>query len=194
MKTGLCASVTLCCLVLSATGFAQIPAGQRVGLAVYLKAGYQGLRVNLTAAAEKMPEADYGFKPGTMPEVRTYGQIFAHVAAGQFGVCAALKGVPNPVQTRDLERELKTKAEFVKTLADSFAFCDGAIAALNDVNAADLVPQGKGEVARAAVITGLSAHNSEMYGISTVYLRAKNIVPPSTEKQMMRQGGQQKQK
>jgi hypothetical protein len=30
---------------------------------------------------------------------------------------------------------------------------------------------------RAAVITGLLAHGSEMYGISTVYLRAKNIAP-----------------
>ncbi len=121
-----------------------------------------------------------------MPEVRTYGQIFAHVAAGQFGTCAALKGVPNPVQARDLELELKTKAEFVKTLADSFTFCDDAVAGLTDANAADLVRQGQGEVARAAVIAGLIAHNAEMYGISTVYLRANNLVPPSTEQQNQR--------
>ena len=30
---------------------------------------------------------------------------------------------------------------------------------------------------------GLLAHNSEMYGIGTVYLRLKGIVPPSTERQ-----------
>ena len=172
--------------LVASTAFAQIPAGQKVGLVNYLKAGYGGMKVNITAAAEKMPEANYGFKPGTMPEVRTYGQIFAHIAAGHFGMCAALKGVPNPVQARDFERELKTKAEFVKALADSFTFCDDAVAALTDTNAADLVPQGKGEVARAAVITGLIAHNAEMYGISTVYLRAKNIVPPSAEAQMNR--------
>jgi hypothetical protein len=46
--------------------------------------------------ADKMPEEDYSLKPGTMPEVRTFGQLFGHVAAGQFGVCAAVKGVPNP--------------------------------------------------------------------------------------------------
>jgi hypothetical protein len=27
---------------------------------------------------------------------------------------------------------------------------------------------------------GLLAHNAEMFGISTVYLRAKNIVPPGS--------------
>ena len=188
------ASFAVCCLCLSSTGFAQIPAGQKVGLVVYLKAGYQGLRVNLTAAAEKMPEADYGFKPGTMPEVRTYGQLFAHIAAGQFGVCAAMKGATNPIQGRNIEQELKTKAEFVKVLADSFAFCDDAVAGLTDRNAEEFIKQGQGELARGAALAGLIAHNSEMYGISTVYLRAKNIIPPSTEQQMIRQGGQQKQK
>ncbi len=163
-------------------------------MVIYLKAGYQGLKVNLTAAAERMPEADYGFKPGTMPEVRTYGQLFAHIAAGQFGVCAAMKGGTNPIQGRNIEQELKTKAEFVKVLADSFAFCDDAVAGLTDQNAEEFIKHGQGELARGAALAGLLAHNSEMYGISTVYLRAKNIVPPSTEQQMIRQGGQQKQK
>jgi hypothetical protein len=35
---------------------------------------------------------------------------------------------------------------------------------------------------------GILAHNSEMYGIATVYLRAKNLVPPSTRRQMPRRG------
>lgn len=135
-----------------------------------------------------MPEADYGFKPGSMPEVRTYGQLFAHVADGQFGTCAAVKGVPNPNQGKNLEQELKAKAEFVKTLADSFAFCDDAFSSLTDANAMEFVKQGPGEVARSAVLAGLLVHNSEMYGISTVYLRAKNLVPPSTEREMQRRG------
>lgn len=82
---------------------------------------------------------------------------------------------------------------FVKVLADSFAFCDDAVAGLTDQNAEEFIKQGQGELARGAALAGLIAHNSEMYGISTVYLRAKNIVPPSTEQQMIRQGGQQKQ-
>ena len=61
MRISRCIFFVLCCLVPPSVGFAQIPAGQKVGLVVYLKAGYTGLKQNLIAAAEKMPEADYGF-------------------------------------------------------------------------------------------------------------------------------------
>ena len=132
-----------------------------------------------------MPEADYNLKPGAMPEVRTFGQLFGHVAAGQFGICAAVKGVPNPMATKTLE-DFKTKAEFVKVLTDSFAFCDDAFSSTTDDNAMQFVKQGPNELPRAAALFGLLAHNSEMYGIGTVYLRLKGIVPPSTERQNAR--------
>jgi hypothetical protein len=41
------------------------------------------------------------------------------------------------------------------------------------------VPVGRGHAARAAVML---AHTSQMYGVSTVYLRAKGIVPPASER------------
>ena len=74
-----------------------IPAGMKVGLAMYLQAGYGGVKADLTEAAEMMPESDYGFRPAAAPEMRTFGQLFAHVAEGQFGTCATVRGVPNPV-------------------------------------------------------------------------------------------------
>jgi hypothetical protein len=166
---------------------AQIPAGERVNLLRYVRASYAGLKINLTQAADRMPEADYGFRPSAMPEVRTYGQVLAHVAAAQFGICASINGVPDPTAGRDLEQELKTKTDVVKALADSFAVCDAAIASLTDQNLTAYVKQGPAELVRAAAVIGLLAHNAEMYGVSTVYLRAKNLVPPSTERQVQRQ-------
>ena len=56
-----------------------------------------------------MPDADYGFRPGAAPEMREDGQLFAHVATGQFGTCAAIKGGPNPSGGKNLERGLKSK-------------------------------------------------------------------------------------
>jgi len=158
-----------------------IPAGMKVGLPEYLRFGYQGIKQNLLRAAEKLPEADYGFRPGSMPEVRTYGQIFAHVAEGQFDACAAVKGVPNPNAGRQLERELHTKREFLEALRASFAFCDDVFAALSDADADAMVPRGEGHLSKLAMLVGVLAHASEMYGISTVYLRARHIVPPSSE-------------
>ena len=70
----------------------------------------------------------------------------------------------------------------LKALAESFAFCDDAMASLSDATASEFVNVGRGQAARAAVIAGLLAHTSEMYGISTVYLRAKNLVPPASER------------
>jgi hypothetical protein len=79
-------------------------------------------------------------KPSTMPEVRTFGQLWGHLAQAQFGQCSAAAGVPNPSQGKQLEPELKTKAEFAKALADSFAICDKAFAAFTDQNAIELTP------------------------------------------------------
>lgn len=54
-----------------------------------------------------------------MPEVRTHGKLFGHVANAQFNECSAASGVPNPNMGVDNEQKT-TKAEIVKALADSF--------------------------------------------------------------------------
>jgi hypothetical protein len=90
--------------------------------------------------------------------------------------------VPNPAAGKNLERELSTKKEILAALADSFAFCDELFETLTDANVHGFVRRGAGEIAKSAVLTGILAHNSEMYGIATVYLRAKNLVPPSTKR------------
>jgi DinB superfamily len=155
--------------------------GQKIGLATSLQRGYNGFKTNFTAAAEKMPEADYGFKPGTTPEARTYAQVIAHIAQAQFGQCSGLKGVPNPMAGKQLEQELKTKAEVTKALADSFALCDDLFAGLTDASATEMVKAGQNEQTRAASLYGVLVHGNEMAGTAYVYLRSKNIVPPSTE-------------
>ena len=110
-------------LLVGVTTYSQQPpaTGQKIGLATSLQNGYAGIKRNFTAAAQKMPEADYSFKPGTTPEARTFAQVIAHIAQSQFGQCSGVKGVPNPMAGKQLERELKTKAEVTKALADSYA-------------------------------------------------------------------------
>jgi hypothetical protein len=164
--------------------------GQKIGLATSLQRGYNGFKTNFSAAAEKMPEADYSFKPGSTPEARTYAQVIAHIAQAQFGQCSGLKGVPNPMAGKQLEQELKTKAEVTKALADSFAMCDDLFANLTDASATEMVKAGQNEQTRAASLYGVIVHGNELYGTAAVYLRSKNIVPPSTENaQRGRRGG-----
>lgn len=169
-------------LVASAVYSQQPPAGgQKIGLATSLQRGYATFKTNFTQAAEKMPEADYSFKPGSTPEARTFAAAIAHIAQSQFGQCSGLKGVPNPMAGKQLEQELKTKAEVTKALADSFALCDDLFASVTDASATEMVKQGPNEVTRAASLYGVVVHGNEMAGTAYVYLRSKNIVPPSTE-------------
>ena len=51
--------------------------------------------------------------------------------------------------------------------------------------------QGRGQIARAAMLANNVTHDNEMAGTAYVYMRAKGLVPPSTENapMMMRGGG-----
>jgi hypothetical protein len=180
-------------LMFTAAAFSQPPGGggqggQKFGLATSLQRGYANVKLNLTQEAEKMPEADYSFKPGSTPDVRQFGQVIAHVAEAQFGQCSGVNGVPNPMQGKRLEQELKTKVEIVKALADSFTLCDTAFSSTTDENAVQFVKQGQNEVTRAAALYGVIVHGNEIYGTGAVYLRSKNIIPPSTERMQSGRG------
>jgi hypothetical protein len=174
----------MACLVLvvlaSSSPATQVPSGRRVGLVAYLQAGQTGLARDLLAAAEKMPEGDYGFKPTTMDEARTYAAVIGHTADGMFGACARARGVAHP--DPGSEKALTSKGDLVTSLAAAIAFCEPAFSGLTDENAGDFVRQGPVEVPRIAALVGVIAHNAEMYGITTVYLRARNLVPPASER------------
>src|SRR5262249_62124387 len=53
---------------------------------------YNGIKNKLQKMAEKMPEEKCSFKP--TPEIRTFGQLVAHVADAQTRTCSAVKGEP----------------------------------------------------------------------------------------------------
>jgi len=166
-------------MVFTVCAGAQAPAaGQKVGLAASMQNAYATLKGNLTQAAEKMPEANYGFKPAPDPDLRTYGQWIGHQTDNQFTNCATLKGIPSPSPAQSNEKKV-AKAELVKALADAFAFCDGAISGLTDQNALQMIKQGEGETARGAVASALLSHGLESYGIVVVYMRAKGVAPPA---------------
>ena len=143
-----------------------------------------------------MPEDLYGLRPGTQEEVRTFGQHIAHVANYNFLWCSQAKGEKNPNAGVNLEKTLKTKAEFQKAVTDSFAYCDPVYAGLTEENGAQVVEiqQESGRVVRntrMALLMLNVAHNNELYGNLVTTMRIKNIVPPSSEPRPAQQGGRQ---
>ena len=167
-------------LLIAFVAGAQGPSQGPVGTAVALQRGYAQLKTNVTLSAEKLSEADYFFKP--TPDIRGFGQLWAHVADAQFGQCSGAKGVANPRQGQPSFEQLTTKADVQKAVADSFAFCDDAFSSLTEEGVQQMISNGRGgQQTRAAALLGVLQHGNEMYGIGTVYIRLKGGVPPSTE-------------
>ena len=143
--------------------------------------GYQNIQRNLLEAAEKMPEADYAFKPTA--DVRPFGQLVAHVALSQFGTCSALKGDAAPPHKEDKEETARSKSELVALFKESTTYCDPVLTALKDEDMTVLTKAGQNQVAKGLFLLGTVTHGNEMYGTMAVYLRLKGIVPPTTERQ-----------
>jgi hypothetical protein len=158
----------------------QPPTGQKFTLVSSLLRGYQAAQRNLLEAAEKMPEADYGFK--ATPEVKPFGQLVAHVALSQFGGCAAFKGEKSP-KAGEKEDAPRSKAEAVALLKASTAFCDPLMTSMTDESLVQLTKVGNNEAAKGLILVSTNVHANEMYGTMAVYLRLKGIVPPTTARQ-----------
>src|SRR6202044_2270327 len=107
-------------------------------LSTWLRGAYTGVRNNIVRSAEKMPEENYGMRPGPQEEVRTFGQQVGHIARYNFLWCSQAKGEKNPSAGTDLEK-LPTKAELLKALNDAFAYCDTAYAALTDTSGMEMI-------------------------------------------------------
>ena len=103
---------------------------------------------NLKATADKVPADLYDFRP--TDEVRTLGQILAHVANSQYAFCSAASGQDNPM-SENLEETATTKAQITAALADAFAYCDAVYASMTDEQAAMTVSFFGGDMAVGGV-------------------------------------------
>lgn len=163
----------------SALAQGQAPQGDQANpVSAGAKAMSEIIGTYITRAAEKVDEGMYAFKP--VPEVRSFGQIVGHLADDNYLICAAANGEKPPAE--GIEKTKTTKADLVKALADSLAYCGKAYAGLTDAKGAELVPFFGRQMARVSILDFNTAHNYEHYGNLVTYMRMKGIVPPSSEK------------
>ncbi|HET7228796.1 MAG TPA: DinB family protein [Longimicrobium sp.] len=142
---------------------------------------WQTSRDYILGAAQQVPEADYGYRPA--PEVRSMGQLFAHVAASQRMLCAMALGERN-----DFGAAGSSKAEIIAALRASNDYCARAYAG-SDRDAARLAPPSDsisasllgGSHTRFYVLAMNAWHDSEHYGNIVTYMRLKGMVPPSSQ-------------
>lgn len=177
------ASAVLCC-VPACAAIAQQPAMQQqpkqdaqpmteVSQAL---AAYNQTKTIIIGSAEAMPPDKFSFK--ATPEIRTFAQMFTHVAQSQMSICPVIAGTPPA--TRPTESTATTKEEIVALIKKSFDVCDAAYNSVTDANAKDVVGTGFMRGSKLGDMWKNVAHNNEMYGQMVIYLRLNGIVPPST--------------
>jgi uncharacterized damage-inducible protein DinB len=138
-------------------------------------------------AAEAMPEEKFNFSPESLnipgddyKGVRSFAVQVKHIAASNYFIWSHITGDPVPAFIKDGNGpvEMKTKADILKFLRESFA--------LGHKAAATLTPQNMMEPAVGSRSTRLHlaefgvAHAYNHYGQMVEYLRMNGIVPPAS--------------
>ena len=141
-------------------------------------------------AAEAMPEDKFNFTPESLniaganyKGVRTFALQVRHIAASNFAIWSHLTGEKFPADYLggDGPENLKTKADILKFLKDSFALGHKAAATLTNESMLQTAENSKSP--RLQLATFGVAHAFDHYGQMVEYLRMNGIVPPATQAQ-----------
>ena len=157
-------------------------------IASVLNGHYGIIEGEVVSAAEAMPEEKYGFAPtnGEFKGVRTFAEEVKHIAFANHLFFGPLMG--EAIDAKSLEQntngpaELKTKAEIVKYLKDSFALGHKALATITAENQVTLLdkPVLPFLNTRLGIATLGCWHTMDHYGQMVEYLRVNGIIPPAS--------------
>jgi uncharacterized damage-inducible protein DinB len=130
---------------------------------------------NAVAAAEKMPEDGYAYKP--TPESMSFRDIVAHTADSAMGSCSALNGQRKSAGAA----KFQLKADLVAAMKAAQAECEKAYT-LTDAKALEVITGGRGGPrSRLSSLWGNVVHIEHEYAQMAVLLRLKGLVPPSSD-------------
>jgi uncharacterized damage-inducible protein DinB len=140
-------------------------------------------------AAEAMPEDKFIFSPeslnipgGDYKGVRTFAVQVRHVASSNYFLWSPITGdkLPESIKDGNGPEDLKSKADILRFLKDSFALGHKAAATLTAENM--LQPPEHSKSSRLHLATFAVAHAYDHYGQMVEYLRMNGIVPPASRR------------
>jgi hypothetical protein len=146
-----------------------------------------GVEKQILDAAMAMPEDKFNFSPESLnipgadyKGVRSFAVQVKHIAASNYFLWSGLTGDKLPASLKDGNgpEDVKTKAEILKFLQDSFALGHKAAATLTTENVLQIPEHSKS--ARLRLATFAVAHAFNHYGQMVEYLRMNGIVPPAS--------------
>jgi hypothetical protein len=163
-------------LVIGALVAAFVLQAQSDPLSTEARQAWTRTKNNTVAAAEKMPEENYSFKPA--PESQSFGDLVAHTANSAMGACSAYNGE----RKQGGAQATASKADLVAALKAAMAECDTAYGSLTDAKATEMIQAGRGgSRSRVGTLYGNTIHIEHEYAQMAVHMRLKGLVPPSSE-------------
>ena len=164
------------------------PPQQPPTVASVLNAIYGVVEQQVVSAAEAMPEDKYSFAPtnGEFKGVRTFAEEVKHIGFANHLFFGPLMGETMDIKNIQAESngpaELKTKAEIIQYLKDSFALGHRALSTITVEN--EVTPLPKPALpflsTRLAIANISTFHPMDHYGQMVEYLRMNGIVPPAS--------------
>ena len=154
---------------LASTAMAQSPTAEARAL-------WKGNIGFVTQAAEELSDSLYAYRP--TPEVRSFGELFAHIAGSQFMYCAMATGEKVPGEG-DIEKTAKGKAAILKALKESNTYCEKAYTQ-PDEKLKPMVDVFGEQHPRFYALIANASHDGEHYGNIVTYMRLNKMVPPSS--------------
>lgn len=186
-------TVVMVLLALCAVGMAQNEAAKKaepakpMDISAVLERSLSGAEKNMVGMAEAMPDEKYNFVPkdGEFKDVRTFALQVRHVAAANYALGGLIAGEKPPVDPGKDENgpELKTKAEIVQQLKDSFAYLHKVFGGITAEKALEPMKMGNSTGTRLGFAVMTVSHVNDHYGQCVVYLRMNGIIPPASRKQ-----------
>ena len=175
-------------LLLCSLSFAQstIKATDKPTAASIFDRSLTGLEREFVSLAEAMPDDKFNFAPtqGEFNGVRTFAIQVRHVAANNFQAASSITGEKPPAGSdQDNGPEnLKSKAEIVQYLKDSFAAAHKAMRALTDQNLLEPIksPWNANQTTRLRLAIFINSHPWDHYGQMVEYARMNGIIPPAS--------------
>jgi len=172
-------------------GAAAAPAPQaqpsQTTLASTLDRQISAVEKEVTEAAEAMPEEKFNFSPESLnipgddyKGVRTFAVQVKHIAASNYFIWSPVTGdkLPEGLKDGNGPENLKTKADILQFLKESFALGHKAAATLTSENM--LQPPGSSKSSRLHLAEFGVAHAFNHYGQMVEYLRMNGVVPPAS--------------
>jgi uncharacterized damage-inducible protein DinB len=135
------------------------------------------------ALAKAVPEDKYSWRPA--PGVRSFGEVFLHIAYGNRLIMTIASKQPNPDEVKKLfaeegagEKQAVDKAQTLKILAESFAAARKAIEPLRSGGLSHDAEFFGTKTTRRGVYVFMDTHIAEHLGQAIAYARMNAIVPP----------------